>query len=367
MVTRGFHMKICETYDLNTVVDKLSVLAIRTPDYDTIKRYISLDGLANWSKMKFDRCTFRIACASQLPVDPLGVGFEPGQVAPQDVINPMLFKTVTGESFNTIIQAVTAEPPDPNGDNTFDDDTGSIREMKLTQINGNDAVQLYYKFLADPSFRKVHPQSGMVAENLIPFVREVFSQYDISRLEGEGISVGTSGNYYSVMSPSAPSPGAPSGSLSPGLHVQPNIIAGGGRDVGMSTGLAMVRNPFMSGRSVPMPSFPTVNPQSGELAGLPKAYVGCLLMPPAKMQSLYYRCIVEWDISLYGFVPRFMRGWNGSANAEDGKALTHLYHDMYEVAVSSGTAEASALMETSGGVLEGIGVENLNYVNSSIA
>lgn len=362
MVTRGFHMKICETYDLNTVVDKLSVLAIRTPDYDTIKRYISLDGLANWSKMKFDRCTFRIACASQLPVDPLGVGFEPGQVAPQDVINPMLFKTVTGESFNTIIQAVTADSPAPNSDRTFDDDTGSLREMKLTEINGNDATKLYYKFLADPSFRKVHPQSGMVAENMIPFVREVYSQYDIGNVTNG--QVGSNGNY--MIEPGLVSP-LPDNGSSPSYHVQPNLVAGGGRDVGMSTGLAVVRNPFMSGRSVPMPSFPTVNPQGGGFVSLPKAYVGCLLMPPAKMQSLYYRCIVEWDISLYGFVPRFMRGWNGNANAEDGNALTHLYHEMYEVAVSSDTAMASEAMEATGGVLEGIGVENLNYVNSSIA
>lgn len=362
MVTRGFHIKICETYDLNTVVDKLSVLAIRTPDYNTIKRYISLDGLSNWAKMKFDRCTFRIACASQLPVDPLGVGFEPGQVAPQDVINPMLFKTVTGESFNTIIQAVTSAPPAPNSDLIFDDETGSLREMKLTSINGNDATQLYYKFLADPSFRKVHPQSGMVAENLLPFVREVYSQFEIGTIPGGNLD--NSGNYFIATSPSSPTESSGS---NPSISVRPNLIAGGGRDVGMSIGNSIVKNPFMSGRAVPMPSFPTVNPQSGDLVALPKAYVGCLLMPPAKMQSLYYRCIVEWDISLYGFVPRFMRGWNGSANAEDGSALKYLYHDMYEVAVSSATAEASELMETTSGVLEGIGVENLNYVNSSIA
>ena len=87
-------VKVRETYDLHTVRNKMSVIAIHTPDPKIIKN--NFPGLLMQCKSyRPYSCDVKLACASVLPVDPLGVGLAEGDVAPEDMFNPILYSAMS--------------------------------------------------------------------------------------------------------------------------------------------------------------------------------------------------------------------------------------------------------------------------------
>lgn len=341
MTTRFFKLKMIETYDLNTVVDKLSILGIKTPGMPTLRRYISDNALMNWKKISFDSCSFKIGCASQLPVDPLQIGTEAGQIAPQDIINPMLFKTVTGQSFSKIVDTIFSTAKTNQGNS-------SLTETLLDGVGTNpswSAEEVYYSLLADPSFRTAHPQMGMAVSGMVPLVREVYSQFPI----------------FSLVDPDSP---VTEGNLRVGSDdghdsIAPAVTVAQGNATMPSNSYQLFQQRMLSGRAVPMPSIDIISDGSGALNDqyLPFAYVGCLIMPPAKMQSLYFRCIIEWNVTLSGFIPNFLR--NNQVGNYNG-----LYYNWEHVPVDASTAAVASSLDQ-GEMLDTMGVESVRYVNSS--
>lgn len=347
MVTNSINLTIHETYDLNTKVDKVTLLAIRTPSFKTISRYVSP---RNWSKIKFNRASFRLACVSQLPVDPLGVGFDSGQISPQELINPILFKTVTGESLGPILDVIYGPSATHEG--------GSLRDFEASEVNtvvlGDSVVKaanpmnMYYTLLGDDSFRQAHPQQGLVANDLIPLVREMYATMPLSRT-GAG-DVGMAGT-------SSPNNEYQVASFANGVIGAEPSVPGNIQNSAWATGR------IISGRTVPMPAIDTMPGSKvwgSDAISYPTTYVGLCIMPPSVMRSLYYRCIVSWNITLSGFVPTFRRTADQSTNVDD------MYSDWIERPVSNAVAVASQLWEDDG-LIATDGMENVTKVTENIS
>lgn len=335
MPTNRLHFTVHQTFDLNTQVDKISVLGIRTPSWTLLSRYVEMK---NWKKIKFNFANFKIACVSQLPVDPLGVGFEAGQVAPQELVNPMLFKTVTGESFDALLDVIY------NGatsayDSGWSPDSVTLTEQKIAGFTPDSTlspVQIYYRLLGDDSFRQAHPQIGLEAHHLVPFVREVLTTRpivggDIYNRPYAIQDIGPTG---------APAFNASTGSMS------------------MET-FSPVNNQILSGVARPMPAFDICGTikDNGQYVSWPTQVCAVLVMPPAIQKTLYYRCIVSWNITLSEFIPTFRTGFSNDYN---------MYHDWTDVPVDTATATALSLMDDTTGILVTDGIENVNLVTENL-
>lgn len=344
MVTNSINLTIHETYDLNTKVDAVTLLAIRTPSYKTVEKYVST---RNWQKIKFNRASFRLACVSQLPVDPLGVGFEAGQVAPQELVNPMLFKTVTGESLGPILDVIYGtNATNDNGDSIKRVDAKEIVEAALNNNTTMSATPLdmYYVLLGDDSFRQAHPQAGLTAHNIIPLVREMYSTMPISNTEV---------NYVGVEG---------SNSRNNSYGVGKFDVADGKIWANPGTsGLEFSTGRVISGPTRPMPPIDTnAGSKSWNFEqSWPMSYCAICIMPPAIQKSLYYRCIVSWNITLSGFVPQYRQ------SAYLGTSKSNLYNDWVDRPVDPATAQALQLWENEG-LIATDGAENVNMVAQNL-
>ncbi len=282
-------VRISETYDLSTQVGKLGLVAIHTPDVGAIAR--RWGGLAqNHKFVKLVGCDVTMACASMLPADPLQIGLEAGDIAPQDMFNPILYTAVSNDSFNNIIDRImyltrnsaTGSSIDSVNDPTF----GVGANTEQGTITQADQFELYYALLSqNGGWKKSMPQSGLQMKGLYPIVYSL---------------VNTIGNK---------TIGDASATL-PEIEEVPSM------DVSALGGPQMVARPLgvtLRGNPMRMPPIPTYSISSianlpkidadgttltsvGKPVDIPKCYVGIIVMPPAKLNRLYYRMRVTWTL-----------------------------------------------------------------------
>lgn len=272
-------IRVSETYDLRTAVNKFGLLGIHTPSTSMIARlYPGL--LLNYKYMHVDKCDFAIACASTLPADPLSVGTEAGDIAPQDLFNPILYKAVSNDAFETVVNRLYGSDINPIN-------LGQDGSVTASATVGNDpftgyanSSNIYYTLLAEDGWRKAMPQAGFAMKNLVPLVYNV---------------VNTFGN--TLLPTSASSLNTVTGETSAGSPIN-------------NTGLATT----FRGHTMPMPRLPTIT--QGQVAPdwtgsgsvpeipmpsfsrIPKTFVACICVPPAKQHILFYRLRIVWTITL---------------------------------------------------------------------
>lgn len=274
-------VRVSETYDLSTKVDKMGIVGIHTPNNDLITR--QWKGLfMNYGKFRFVSCDVAMACASILPADPLQVGVEAGSIAPQDMFNPVLYKAVSNDSMNTFLQFLYGYDIN-GGSNVVALDKGSVIDVHDTNfVNSNanvDQFKMYYGILSNSDgFKKAMPQSGLQMKGLYPLVFERLSNVGYT-----GVDVGDSG-------------------------IVPTIYDSGNRPT-IGSYARSIR-----GNSKRMPAVPTtyfvVSNSDANLDGnishtmdankLPPCYVGLIILPPAKLNQLYYRLKVTWTVEFSG-------------------------------------------------------------------
>ena len=297
-------VKISETYDLSTVNDKLGLIGIHTPDGKAL--YTMWRGyFMNFRKYRFVSCDVNMACASMLPADPLQVGVEAGDIAPQDMFNPILYKACSNDSMSNLLnrlyggQGFTSS--DGIGPSVLSDNESVYGYDADSEV---DQFAMYYGLLADTDgWKKAMPQSGVSMRGLKPLTFSILS---------------SQGQPYAYQ-------GLNVGSMAP--PIAPNT------ETGSATGaLSVFQNRFMRGPTVRMPSMPTycvtssnmgltdianttgvdtnhtgtgdgdavATPQiaSNVLPNIdaPKCFVGAIIMPPAKLNRLYYRMKVTWTV-----------------------------------------------------------------------
>lgn len=298
-------VRVSETYDLSTQVDKMGIIGIHTPTGPLISRlYPGL--IQQYSKFKFKRCDITMACASLLPADPLQIGIEAGDIAPQDMFNPILYKAVSNDSMNQFLQYVQAISVSSGDSSVTDLNKNSVVDINDTDFGGSgvDQFAIYYALLSNAKgWRKAMPQAGLQMRGLKPLVYQVVSPYG---LNGPDTTVG---------------PGF-DGDIGEETQFIGNNYLSAYATSGTSGRQSL---PFAQtlyrGRSMPMPGINTkyfTVPLQGDsdsesgyqyaqvyaglgnnLGRVPPAYVGLIVVPPARLNRMYYRMRVTWTVDFY--------------------------------------------------------------------
>lgn len=307
MVSNTIHGTYTETYDLNTAIGELSMLAIHTPQAQAVKKMFK--GLfENYSKYKILGCNLRMVCASQQALDPSQIGLEAGQVDPRDVLNPILFKACTGESINKLVDTIYTGRV-----NDVDTTTENARSISQVTSSRTEAVNSYYQMMADDSWRKSHPQSGLTVMGLRPFVHKVVTTQPFKW-------VGTE--------PSTSTPeGTPAIAGNQNIGTSSSTAYGFGSPGEGLAGSTNYANPsvFISNGVTEMPWLETTVTRSVRMVKtgltstdtelgkwtinhIPRVYMGCIILPPAILQRLFFRMQITWHIMFKDFRPAYEIG-----------------------------------------------------------
>lgn len=346
-----------ETYDLNTINNELSVLAIHTPQSASLKKMFK-GFFQQYRKMKVVGCSMRMVCASQQKLDPTQVGFGDAQMAPRDVLNPILFKACTGEGMNVLLDTIFNHGEKAN---TLE---GSIDQHLMTNENW---INAYYSLLADDSFRKEHPQAGITISGLKPMVHRIVStqpfKWDVA---GNSPRIGGTGDV---------------GASTPDSQVAPFGFGGQSGSANSDTDPV---NPsvFISNGLVEMPWLDTAYSQVVTLnnleggskttkqyvlqSNIPRVYMGALILPPSENLNLYFRAQIQWTILFKDFRPsqelEALTVGSTPIGPDDrsGSLADHdtTYFNFYHTA---------SKLERDVGSFDTLGVENIEVIGEKVA
>lgn len=164
-------VKVRETYDLHTKQNKMTIIGIHTPKPDIIKRnYPGL--LMQCRAYRPVSADVRIACASVLPLDPLGVGTAEGDVAPEDVFNPILYKAMSNKGMSQLEARINAMRAGAPAGVDIDGNLASVDTDDTT--SEADEFPVYYGLLSNThDWKHANPQAGLSMNKLKPLVYEM--------------------------------------------------------------------------------------------------------------------------------------------------------------------------------------------------
>jgi hypothetical protein len=310
-------VKVSETYDLSTKPDKMGLLGIHTPDGKLI--YSMWRGFyQNFRKMRFVSCDVAMACASMLPADPLQIGVEAGDIAPQDMFNPILYKACSNDSMSTLLNKIYASG------GVFDDDTWlnknsvsaeNAPEFRYDDTKDIDQFAMYYGLLADTDgWRKAMPQAGLEMRNLVPLT------FSLVATQGQPSVCGNPSS--SFLYPDAGGKGTEDPNT---IVTRPAFIGrymrGDTRrmpafDTMVMTDDGLTKNDegftiYSADNSGPTPKVGdsiVALAEPGRAPGTagsqiiipnldaPNCFVAAIVLPPAKLNRLYYRLKVVWTV-----------------------------------------------------------------------
>lgn len=296
--TKMVTVRVSETYDLSTKLNRMGIVGIHTPRGNLIDQM--WPGLVmQYKKFRFVSCDVTMACASMLPADPLQIGVEAGAIAPQDMFNPILYRAVSNDAMSNL-QALLHQ-------SGFDASSklvkGSIVDVNSTAFDENaggegshdiDQFSMYYGLLADDdNWRKAMPQAGLQMLGLYPLVYQVVSQFGSNSPvdpRAEDTSINDLGN--------VPTPRFDMNQV---LEVDAvNFRGPSMRMPAIDTTFFVepdnVKADIVTGYGNTKPNA-LINSNTGRV---PPAYVAMLVLPPAKLNQLYYRMKVTWTIEFTG-------------------------------------------------------------------
>lgn len=277
-------VKVRETYDLHTITGKMSVLAIHTPKPEIIiKNYPGL--LMQCKAYRPVSCNVRCACASMLPADPLQVGVATGDVAPEDMFNPILYKATSNFGMSQIEARINHFVNGESG-TSISGDSVTGRQDGVISSDADD-FDLYYGFLSDVhQWKHANPQSGFEMRNLKPLVSEILVA------PGDNPAV---------------NPPTTTGGLTAGMGFE--YPADNGSAVysnarwfkGSSKPMPWINCTVYNGNTGLEPGFTVTSLVNAEnVVPAPQIVVGAVIVPPSRLHELYYRMVVEWSIEFSG-------------------------------------------------------------------
>lgn len=274
-------VKLAETFDLSSAREKLGLIGIHTPPRALLERHYG--GLMNNYKfIRFKKCDVYFASVATLPLDPLAIGVSLGQVNPSDIMNPVLYKAVSNDSWETVIARIYG-----GYDMVAGTDGSSVTMAEgLTPSSdppvGMTDFGIYYGILSNsPDWRKAMPQVGFEMHGLTPLMYALLLD----------------------MGPNA----IPSSNDKGYNRILGNTYEGGGNSDSSSSTANVT---YLRGRPSMAPPFPLwsgvragANPDPGPVAtSFPKTFVGAIIVPPCHTSGtrLYYRLRIVWTVEFVG-------------------------------------------------------------------
>lgn len=289
-------VKLRETYDLATITNKMSVIAIHTPKADLVKSQYPglLMQCKAWRPVSAD---VRVACASVLPVDPLGVGTGEGDIAPEDIFNPILYKATSNIGMSQIEARIRRIADGDISGATLRGSSAIVDDSNVDSYA--DEFKVYYGLLANPhEFKHANPQSGLAMSNLRPMVFEM-----MYNLGAEDTAPSTDG----------------------------------------ASAVSITSQSFR-GNAKPMPLLPTTKYSSAHFSNgmkstpenhstdiiCPHVICGMIIVPPCRRHQLFYRMVIEWTLEFTAVRPLSeIVSWSGLGQIAD---LTHFQSYDYTTA-----------------------------------
>lgn len=282
-------IQLRETYDLSTTVNKMGLIGIHTPSMELLKKLYP-GFVLNYKKVKADRMDMALASASLLPADPLQVGTEAGDIAPQDLFNPILYRAVSTDSFNTIMNRVYGM-----SDLSVDGSLVTPGTVGNDAFNGWNTYSVYYALLSEGGWKKAMPQSGLSMRNVRPFVYELLNTFGNTLMPNAVSSTNTI-----------------------------NTVNASGNEANVSN-----LGQTFRGAARPMPAIPTMSGMTtvsfatasgdldkvgdwtipvGKANNFPKTFCALIVLPPAKLHRLFFRVTIVWTISFFEVCSTLERG-----------------------------------------------------------
>lgn len=320
-------VKVRETYDLHTVRNKMTVIGIHTPKPDIIKK--NFPGLLMQCRAyRPVSCDIRLACASVLPLDPKGVGLAEGDVAPEDVFNPILYKAMSNKGMSQLEARINLLRSDI--DATLDvDGPSAFAEVDDVQSALTDEFPIYYGLLSDAhGWKHAMPQSGLTMTGLRPIVHEIVSTVgDIKN-----------GNPLSGLKYTGPNA---AGAVT---ETSPFCMIGGSKPMPFINCTAYSRATNGSD-GVAEPGFKPNEPlQCEQTIPYVPVMVGAVIVPPSKLHELFYRMVCEWTIEFSAIRPLGeITNWAGLAAI--GNA-THFQNYDYSATKLAVTGSDESILES---------------------
>lgn len=322
-------VKVRETYDLHTVRNKMTVISIHTPKPEIIKA--NFPGLLMQCKTyRPFSADVRIACASMQPLDPLGVGTAEGDVAPEDVFNPILYKACSNYGMSQIEARINLLSS--QGVTTGNDVVGQSADIDVDSFtNLADEFPLYYGLLSNAhEWKHANPQAGLSMSGLRPLVHEMV--YNVGDTSG-ALPVQSEDTKAVNFAPGAP--------LDTGYAstIPVKAILGGSKP------MPMINCTSYNNANLPAGfSYETIGPGNCEsVVPYFNVVVGCIIVPPSRLHELFYRMVVEWTLEFSSIRPiGEITNWAGlSALA----GITHYQNYDYSVTKKALTGTSDTILD----------------------
>lgn len=311
-------VSITEMYDLATTQNKIGIVGIHSPDTSSVaRRWFGLYN--NYRFMRLVKCDISVACASVLPADPLQVGYGSDQVAPQDMMNPILYRACTNESWNVVLNRFYASS------GMTDVNSTKYATDGFANLTDSQQENLYYALLSESGWRKAMPQAGLSMTGLRPFVFQVYNTYGNTNIPIPGTTTNV-GSYLDTPYNMAETAAGNTYPMQDTSNTKPITFRG--------PAVPMPRVPCTQpGSNVPTATSGTFSPYPWMIPSpFPKTYVGCLVIPPNKSGNvMYFRMIVRWTIEFTDLVSSIEKE---SANSING-STTEWYTRTYSLPTSS--------------------------------
>ncbi|ADB24798.1 putative capsid protein [Chimpanzee associated porprismacovirus 1] len=346
-------VKVSETYDLSTQTDKMGFVGIHTPEGKLV--YNMWSGLfKNFRKFRYASCDVTMACASMLPADPLQIGVEAGDIAPQDMFNPILYKACSNDSMSVLLNRLYAGA---------DASTSAINKNSVVAQNDesfgydadNDVDQfaMYYGLLADSDgWRKAMPQAGLQMHGRKPLVFGITSNFgqpsNVGLPNGKMVYTGNGDGSLTARNTidstlfqymRGPTMGMPA--LDTFVQLGGSTVVNGFAD--------SVTVPEVSDRAYPISNGSITTPGNVCTPNLdtPDCFVAAIVLPPAKLNRLYYRMKVTWTIEFSGLRPDTdLTNWYGLALAGVQSYGSDYLTQTATIARATSTANTSGMVDT---------------------
>lgn len=330
-------VKVRETYDLHTVRNKMTVISVHTPKPDIIKK--NFPGLLMQCRAYRPlQASVRIACASVLPLDPLGVGTTENEVAPEDVFNPILYKAMSNKGMSQLEARINALS---SGGFSTADVSGNAADVDTQNITDQvDEFNIYYGLLSNShGWKHAHPQSGLSMDGLKPYV------YELVYNMGDSQSSGTLGSGSANEMPRFPA-------VSGGKTVLPvKGILGDAKPFPYlnctSYSLTTSEGVVTGGWEYPGFQEDDGSPNMSANAEMDVPYlnvtVAGIIIPPSRLHELFYRMVIEWDIEFTKIRPLGeITDWLGLQRLGQS---THFINYSYSAAKAAITGSSDTILE----------------------
>lgn len=293
-----------EIIDLNTVEGQVTAIGIHTPTGSTpIRMFPGL--FQQFRKWRYLGCSVVGANAAQLPIDPLGVSYEPGEgndavMAPGDVFNPVLFHGCHGDDLGAILNQlyITNQIGSDSVDFLTSDENTVDGDMNVELMRG-----LYYKALTDRTWKKFGIQSGFRLRGLHPLVYSLATNHQISpSLKGGVITVDENGDIIDETGIGAigfPPVAENIPVVNDRQFFTPRLVALGSMDTRLPTISSAIEIPVHSDTSYGEAS--RLVKSVTNYTTMPKIFMGVLLLPESQRVKQFLRIIIKHRFVFYGF------------------------------------------------------------------